>query len=89
MRPPLGVVAIEVPDLRHVHVLADDAAEVVPRFSQRRLDPGRVLVGERRPQVRLADPMGRQLGPEPPGRRAAEIRCAIRVGAAKQLGSAT
>ena len=57
---------VEVPDPRQVHILAGDAAEIVPRVPQRRLDPGLVPVRERGAQVGAADPVRRQQRPDPP-----------------------
>ena len=69
-----------------MHVFAGDAAEVLPGAAQRRLDPGRVLVGEGGAQVGLADAVRRQTA-RAPRRGAAEIRRAVRVGAAQQSRS--
>ena len=71
-----------VPGPAEVNVLAGDAS----RLSQARaafLDPGGVLVGKRRAQIGLADPMCGRQRPEPPGNRAAQVGGAVRVGATK------
>ena len=89
MRPVFGCCGIEIPDPRHMDIFAGDPPEILPGVAQGGLDPGGVLVREGGAQVGLADAMRRQPGADAPGDRAAQVRGAIRVGAAQQADQRT
>ena len=74
---------VVVPELPEMHVFTRDATKVFPGAAQRLFDPLRVLVGKRGAQIGLADAVRRQQRSNASHRGAADVGCAVGVGAAK------